>query len=177
MKSIVVFIDTVNEKIARALSYLAILLILQLCYEVVCRYVLNKPNIWSFDATYFISSILVLYGFAYTWKKGGHVGVDLFAGIMNKRVAAAIFCIFMLALFFTTWINIANQMFINVQYSWKILESSTTGSMPPVYPYKTWMLIGVLLFIIQGVSEFIKSAYFVVTGRVLMDEQKEGVNW
>ncbi|MDX9872693.1 MAG: TRAP transporter small permease subunit [Clostridia bacterium] len=177
VKTIVTVIDTVNEKIARILSYLAILLILQLCYEVVCRYIIGRPNIWSFDATYFISSILVLYGFAYTWKKGGHVSVDLFAGFMPKRVGSAIFCVFMLALFFPTWGNIVNQMFINVQYSWKILERSTAGSMPPIYPYKTWMMVGVILFMIQGVSEFLKSVYFVFTGRQLLDEQKEGVNW
>lgn len=176
MKTIVKAIDMMNEKIARLFSYLSILLILQLCYEVFCRYVINKPNIWSFDATYFISSMLIIFGFSYTWKKGGHVGVDLFMGKLNKRIAAAIFIIFMISLFFTTWGNILREMINNLIFSWGIKEKSMSGSMPPIYPYKTWMALGVVSFLIQGVSEFLKSLNILITGKEL-GEQKEGVSW
>lgn len=177
MKTVVKAIDLINEKVARFFSYLAILLVLQLCYEVFCRYVLSKPNIWSFDATYFISSILIIFGLAYTWKKGGHVGVDLFSGGLNKRIAAAIFLFFMITLFFTTWGNILREMIKNLIFSWGIKEKSMSGSMPPIYPYKTWMALGVVAFLLQGVSEFLKSLYVLLTGKELLAEQKEGVNW
>lgn len=167
MKTIIDILDLINEKIAKVVSYLAIILILQLVYEVFCRYILDKPNIWSFDATYFISSFFIIFGMAYTWKIGGHVGVDLFSSKMQPRVKAAIFCIFMLVLFFPAWGNIVREMLINAIMSWSIHERSTAGSMPPVYPYKTWMLAGVVMLMVQGVSQFLKSLHVVITGKAL----------
>lgn len=167
MKTIIDVIDLINEKIAKLVSYLAIVLVLQLVYEVFCRYILDKPNIWSFDVTYFISSFFIIFGMAYTWKMGGHVGVDLFSGKMPPRIKAAIFCIFMLALFFTSWGNIVREMLKNAIMSWSIHERSTAGSMPPVYPYKTWMLAGVVMLMVQGLSQFLKSLHVLITGKTL----------
>lgn len=165
MKTIINAIDLLNEKVAKFFSYLSMILVLQLVYEVVCRYVFNKPNMWSFDATYFISSILIIFGLAYTWKIGAHVGVDLFSGKMAPRVKAAIFIFFMITLFFTTWGNIGKIMLENTIYSWSIKENAMTGSMPPVYPFKTWMMLGIWLFIVQGVGETLKRVHLLITGQ------------
>ncbi|PKM88643.1 MAG: hypothetical protein CVU87_07065 [Firmicutes bacterium HGW-Firmicutes-12] len=164
MKTIINAIDIMNEKVAKFFSYLSMLLVLQLVYEVICRYVFNKPNLWSFDATYFISSIVVVFGLAYTWKIGVHVGVDLFSGYMPRRVKAAVFLFFMVTLFFTTWGNIVLVMLKNTMYSWEIKETALMGSMPPVYPFKTWMMAGILLFFVQGISESLKSLHILITG-------------
>lgn len=177
MKTIVKIIDLVNEKIARFFSYLAVLLVLQLTYEVVCRYVFNKPNIWSFDASYFISSILIVFGLSYTWKKGGHVGVDLFSGYLSARVNAIIMAVFLLVFFFPTWGNIVREMLANAITSWGLKEKAMSGSMPPIYPFKTWMMIGIILFMVQGVSEFLKKLYFIITGKKMDEEEQGGVQW
>jgi TRAP-type mannitol/chloroaromatic compound transport system permease small subunit len=165
VKTIINAIDLMNEKVAKFFSYLSMLLAIQLVYEVICRYIFNKPNMWSFDATYFISSILIVFGLAYTWKMGIHVGVDLFSGKMPQRVKAAIFLFFMLTLFFVPWGNIVVVMFKNAIYSWQIKENSMTGSMPPIYPFKTWMMAGIFLFLVQGVSESLKRLHIVLTGK------------
>jgi TRAP-type mannitol/chloroaromatic compound transport system permease small subunit len=48
--------------------------------------------------------------------------------------------------------------------SWALQERSTIGAMPPVYPYKTWIFVGVALLLLQGVSQLLKEIQ-VVLGR------------
>lgn len=165
MKTIVRVIEKMNYYITRAFSYLTFILILTLTYEVCVRYGFGSPTQWSFDVTYFTSSLFLALGLAYTWAIGGHVSVDLITAKLPKRVSAAIFVVFMLALFFTAWGNIINVMIPHVAYAWKIKEASTIGSLPPIYPFKTWILVGVILLFVQGIAELLKQLHIVITGK------------
>jgi TRAP-type mannitol/chloroaromatic compound transport system permease small subunit len=168
MKDIVKIIDTISEKIAKAFSYLTFVLVLTLTYEVIRRYIFNSPTQWSFDMTYFASSLFLVFGLAYTFSIGGHVSVDLITCKLSKRVSALIFVIFMLSLFFVSWGNIINALIPHVKQSWLLKERSMTGFMPPIYPYKTWLLAGIILLFIQGISEFLKKLYLLITGKELL---------
>lgn len=124
--NIIKIIDTLNEQIAKVFSYLNILLILTLTYEVVSRYAFNSPTQWSFDMTYFLSSLFLVLGMAYTWQIGGHVGVDLIARKLPKRLNALVFVVFMLVLFFVTWGSIVKVMIPHVKTSWLLKERAIT---------------------------------------------------
>lgn len=154
-------IDTVNEKISKAVSFLVFALVLTLSYEVFSRYVLGNPTQWSFDLTYFLSSMFLMLSMAYTWKCGEHVGVDLISSRLPKRITALLNIIFILGLFFLAWSNIARVMYVDVLRSWALQERSTIGFMPIVYPYKTWIFMGVTMLVLQGVSQLIKE-FFVL---------------
>ena len=168
LKKTISLINKLNEKVARYVSFLIILLILTLCYEVVARYGFNSPTQWSFDLTYFLCSMAMILGMAYTWQIDGHVSVDLFSSKFTRRRRAGINVFLMLVLFFLCWVNIFFNTFFHVFNSWKILERSTTGFMPPIYPYKTWIFIGVVLLLLQGVVVFIKELYVLIKGEELV---------
>ncbi len=157
-------IDTINEKISKIVSILVFALILTLCYEVVARYGFGKPTQWSFDATYFISSMFLILSMAYTWKCDEHVGVDLISSKLPKRVTALLNIIFILGLFFLAWSNIARVMYVDVLKSWALKERATIGFMPPIYPYKTWIFIGVIMMLLQGISQLIKEFIVLFKG-------------
>lgn len=160
-------IDIANAKIAKAASYCILLLILALCYEVFARYVLGAPTTWSFDATYFLCSLAMVLTLAYTWQMGGHVSVDMILVKLPVKVQALLNVIFLLLLFFVTWIMIVWVMTTHVIESWQILERATIGFMPPIYPYKTWILIGTIMLVLQGVNVFIKELYRLINGKEL----------
>ncbi len=164
---IVKMINSFNEKVARYVSYLIFLLILTLTYEVVVRYGFNSPTQWSFDMTYFLCSAAMILGMAYTWQSGGHVAVDLIANKLPRRVAAGLNVFFMIILFFLCWIGIFWVFTPHLLNSWQILERSTTGYMPPIYPYKTWVYIGVAMLILEGIVVFIKELYILIKGEEL----------
>lgn len=158
-------INATTAAIARTFSYLIFLLILTLTYEVVARYGFNAPTQWSFDATYFISSLILILGMAYTWQQKGHVSVDLISSRMPRRVTAGLQVFFIITLFFLCWFNIARVMIPHLQMSWALKERSMTGFMPPIYPYKTWIFVGIALLLLQGIVEFIKELRVLLTGK------------
>lgn len=170
MKTVIAIMKTVeifNEKIAKITSYCLILLILSLVYEVFARYVFSAPTAWSSDATYFLCSIALIFTMAYTWQMGGHVSVDMLLVKFPVKVQAFLNVFFMLTMFFLCWFLIIGQMVPDVIQSWRILERSAIGYFPPIYPYKTWILIGTLMLVIQGVNEFIKQLYRLIKGKEL----------
>ncbi|MDF1590202.1 MAG: TRAP transporter small permease subunit [Desulfobacterales bacterium] len=170
MKNIITMmkiINSVNEKIARYASFLVFLLILTLTYEVVARYGFNAPTQWSFDLTYFLCSMTMIFGMATTWQSGGHVSVDLISANLPRRKQAFLNVFFLLTLFFLCWINIIWMLTPHLLNSWKIQERSMTGFMPPIYPYKTWIYIGIAMLILQGIEVFIKELYMLIKGKEL----------
>lgn len=169
MKVIVKTIDKINKKIALSCKYFTFLLVSLLVYEVFMRYVLGSPTQWSYDATYFTSSLFLMLGMAYTFQIDEHVSVNILSRFFPKRVKAFIFVVFMIVFFFLCWGNIILQMHSNVIMSWKIKETSMTGMMPPIYPFKTWIYIGVWMLFIQGISEFLKNIYILVTGKEMFE--------
>ncbi len=165
--AIMKMIDVVNEKIAKMASYCLILLILSLVYEVVARYAFNAPTAWSSDATYFLCSIALIFAMAYTWQTGGHVSVDMILVKFPVKVQAFLNVFFMVTMFFGCWFMIIGAMVPHVIESWRILERSAIGYFPPIYPYKTWILIGTLMLVLQGVNVFIRELYRLIKGKEL----------
>lgn len=165
--AIMKIIESINEKIAKIASYCLIFLILSLVYEVFARYVFNAPTVWSSDATYFLCSIAIIFAMAYTWQVGGHVSVDMILVKFPVKVQAFWNVFFMLTMFFLCWILIVWAMVPNVIESWRILERSSIGYFPPIYPYKTWILIGTFMLVLQGFNVFIKEIYRLIKGKEL----------
>jgi TRAP-type mannitol/chloroaromatic compound transport system permease small subunit len=161
---IIYIIDIINEKISRWASFLVFALILTLSYEVFARYGLGKPTQWSFDLTYFLSSLFLMLSMAYTWKCCEHVGVDLISSRLPKRVTAFLNVIFIIFLFFLVWCNISRVMYTDVLRSWAMKERATIGFMPRIYPYKTWIFTGVIMMVLQGVSQIIKEFIILFKG-------------
>jgi len=83
------------------------------------------------------------------------------------KIQALINVIFMIIMFFLTWILIVWAMIPDVINSWRILERGTLGSFPPIYPYKTWILVGTLMLTLQGVNVFIRELYRLIHGKEL----------
>lgn len=164
IEKIIWVIDRINEKVSKGASFLVFALILTLTYEVLARYFFGAPTQWSFNLTYFISSFFLMLSMGYTWQCGEHVSVDLIYCRLPRRVAAALSVVFILGLFFLAWFFIAKVMYVDVLRSWALQERSTIGAMPPAYPYKTWIFFGVLLLLLQGVSQLLKEI-LVMLGR------------
>ncbi len=159
------FIDKLNEWVARFASYFMFALVLTLVYEVVARYAFKSPTLWSYDMTYMLSSIFLIFGMAYTFKMRGHVAVDLITERLPRRIAAALACIMALALFFPFLYMLLKAMLPNLKMSWVFKERAAAGTwLPPIYPFKAWLFAGLFLLFLQGISEFLKDLSVVITG-------------
>jgi TRAP-type mannitol/chloroaromatic compound transport system permease small subunit len=159
-------VDRLNEAIARLVAWFVLVLALTMTYEVAARYVFGRPTMWSYDVSYFLNSAVVMLGAAYTLHRRGHVSVDILYATLPVRARAFLDVALTLALFFPLWALLAWAMVPHVQYSWRSGERALTGTwLPPIYPFKTWVLLGIVLLLLQGVVEFVRAAAVLVGGK------------
>jgi TRAP-type mannitol/chloroaromatic compound transport system permease small subunit len=166
--AIVRTIDGLAVWSGRLFCWLVVPLVVALTYEVIARYAFHAPTIWAYDVAYMLYGTHFMLGAAYTLYKGGHIRTDIFYQNWSVRTRGGIDAALYLFLFFP---GIALFFWMGLQealHSWDIREVSDASPWRPIiYPFKAVIPISLLLLMIQGVSEFLKSAYAALKGRPL----------
>jgi TRAP-type mannitol/chloroaromatic compound transport system permease small subunit len=171
--AIVGAIDGLSLWSGRVFCWLIVPLVVGLTYEVLARYVFHAPTIWAYDVAYMLYGSHFMLGAAYTLYKGGHIRTDIFYQNWSVRTRGAVDAILYLFLFFP---GVALFFWMGLQealHSWDIREVSDASPWRPIiYPFKAVIPIALALLFIQGVSEFLKSAYAALEGRELVPGQR-----
>jgi TRAP-type mannitol/chloroaromatic compound transport system permease small subunit len=156
MRLIIRIIDKTNELIGKIVSILLIPLVLITTYEVVMRYVIQRPTIWSWDLNIQIFAGIIMLGGGYTLLHKNHVVVDVLVMNMAPRKRAMLdlatsvfFFMGMIVLLFGSW-----EM---AWMSFSVRETMPTIWAPPYYTMKMLIPIGTFLVILQGISEMLKN--------------------
>ena len=151
-------IDSLNEKVGKAASWLTILLVALVCYDVAMRSLFNETAAWVMELEWHLFALLFLLGGAYTFKHDAHVRVDLFYSNFSKRDKA--------------WVNLAGGLvflipwcilliYVSFHYgleSFKIREGSPDpGGLPARYIIKFAIAIGFFLLLLQAISSVFKA--------------------
>ena len=117
VKAILGAIDLFNEYVAKGVSILILITSLAVCYEVLARYVFSNPTIWSYEASYMMSSAYWFLGGAWTLKIGRHVTVDvLYERFFSSRTQAMVDILFYLILFLPITIFV---LIYGTSYAWE----------------------------------------------------------
>ncbi|MFZ5642049.1 MAG: TRAP transporter small permease subunit [Bacillota bacterium] len=165
LKRILSAIDKFNEVVAKIFAWAMLALVLTMAYEVVARYVFNAPTLWSYDVSYFLGSLTLMLGMAYTLRIKGHVSIDIIYNRFSPRVRALLYVIFALFLFFPLWAMMVGVMIPHMMFSWAAQEKSWVGTWQPViFPFKTWLTLGATMLLLQGIAEFIRDFVVLVKG-------------
>ena len=161
-------IDGLAQWSGRIFCWLIVPLVVALTYEVIARYAFHAPTIWAYDVAYMLYGTHFMLGAAYTLYKGGHIRTDIFYQNWSVRTRGAIDATLYLLLFFP---GIALFFWMGLQealHSWDIREVSDASPWRPIlYPFKAVIPVALVLLMIQGLSEFLKSAYAALKGRSL----------
>jgi TRAP-type mannitol/chloroaromatic compound transport system permease small subunit len=152
----------------RLFCWLVVPLVFALTYEVFARYVFHAPTLWAYDTAYMLYGTHFMLGAAYTLYRGGHIRTDLFYQKWSVRTRGTVDATLYLLLFFP---GIALFFWMGLQealHSWDIREVSDASPWRPIlYPFKAVIPIALFLLMIQGISEFLKSAYAAIEGKPL----------
>ncbi len=148
-------IDFLNEKTGHYSSFLILPLIAVVGFEVVMRYFFNKPTVWAFELTTYIYGVHFILAFGYAHKHNSHVAIDIFESRLPERPRTILRIIANLVIFLPTMGMLALWSIFYAQTSWRINELSWSSWAPAIYPYKTIMAIGLVLFFLQGVSKLL----------------------
>lgn len=149
-------IDRTQDWFGYLTSMLIFPLTVIIIYEVLMRYIFNKPTRWGFELTTYIYGIHFMLGLGYTLLYNGHVKVDIFVTLLSKRKQIIISVLCHLIMLLPVFGVLAYASF---DYAWTSVvrrEASWTAWGPPLYPFKLLMFLGFLAFFVQGVSSFLK---------------------
>ncbi|OXR48339.1 hypothetical protein PuT2_12955 [Pusillimonas sp. T2] len=164
-------IDALNSGVASIVKWLVLLLAFINCYEVAMRYIFNQPTIWAFDMSYMLGGSFFALGMGYTLLTKTHVRVDVLYVRWSKKTRALVDIVLSLLVFFPAFGILLYKLVPWVIRSWERSERAS-GSfwLPPIYPFKTIILIAVALLILQVISELCKDVQTLRTKKVELAE-------
>ncbi|MBN1849110.1 MAG: TRAP transporter small permease subunit [Deltaproteobacteria bacterium] len=163
MKKLLVIIDALSIWTGKAASWLVLIVVVFVVYEILMRYVFRLPTLWVSESMVFGCGITYVLGAAWALQDNRHVKIDLIYGRLTPRQRAIIDSITFV--FFVLYLSVF--LWATAKYTWQsVLVRETTGSAwdPPVYPIKVALVVGVLLLLLQGTAKFIRDLHLSIKG-------------
>ncbi len=174
--SIVRRIDKFTDTTGTWFAWMSVPLVVAVSWEVISRYAFNAPTEWAFDVTYMLYGTLFMLGSAYALLKGAHVRTDFFWEKWTARTKGRIDMIAYLVFFLPGLLAFFFLSLTEFIYAFQIGETSEqTPWRPILWPFKGMVPLAILLLLIQGVSEFLKSWWAAKTGIELDHKEKAEV--
>lgn len=156
LESFCYFVDTVNERTGNIAKWLLLALALIVFYDVVLRYVFNKPTIWSWDINVQLNAAAAALGGGYVLLHNGHVSVDFLSVKFSRKTKVVVefitFLLFLFCIGLMFWLGTERA-------SESVLAGERYSSFwsPPLYFLRVITALGLLLLLLQGISNFIRN--------------------
>lgn len=167
-RKIAYFIDRFTETIGRTASWLVIVLVLLVSYDVTMRYVFNQGSVAIQELEWHLFALLFLIGAAYTLKHDDHVRLDLFyqGRFSNDYIRAWINLIGGLIFLIPFCLLIVNSSYFFVLQSWSFNEGSPDpGGLPYRWLLKAAIPLGFSLLLLQAIAECLKNLIYILEQR------------
>ena len=159
-------VDSLNEWVGKAVSWLFIALIATVCTDLFTRAFTGKSTDWAFDINYMLYGINFMLAGAYTLKYDGHVRVDVLFMKFSPKARAWLEIFFYLLIMFPLCAFLLHSTWTEFLMSWDNKEVSIVSSWhPPIYHYKFVMPLSFALLLLQSIVQFLRNV-FTVAGRV-----------
>jgi TRAP-type mannitol/chloroaromatic compound transport system permease small subunit len=158
LKGFIAFIDRTNEWLGSWIRIILYVFIGLICFEVMLRYVFNKPTIQLPVIVTMTAAAMYVLSFGNIMRNDGHVRIDIFYRLLSKRGKAAVEIIFGALFFFPVIGALVFSAAGWTWYAWSIDERDTqTFWYARIGPIRTIVLIGLTLFLLQGVAIFARN--------------------
>ena len=150
-------IERFVDRVGRASSWLALVLVVLMSVNVVLRYFFSIGSVWAQELEWHLLVPLILFGSAYALRHGEHVRVDIVYGRLpqkNKNLIDLLSALLAIgvALAFV-WLSLHY-----VRQSYVIDEGSPDpGGLPHRYLIKSLLPIGFALFALQALAGALES--------------------
>ena len=158
MKRFLANIDRMNEWMGGWVRLLLYCFIGLVCFEVLLRYGFNKPTIQLPVIVTMTAAAMYILSMGNIMRNDGHVRVDVFTRLLSKRGKAILEVVFGALFFFPVIGAIAASAAGWTWYAWSIDERDTqTFWYARIGPIRTVVLIGLILFLLQGFAIFVRN--------------------
>jgi len=158
-------IDRLTEATGKIISWLVLLLVATVSYDVNMRYLFQSGSIAIQELEWHIFTLIFLFSAAYTFKHDAHVRLDLFyrSRFMDDYKRA--------------WVNFIGSILFLMPFcilviisSWQFIElayvhnegSPDPGGLPYRWVIKSAIPISFTLLLLQGFSYMVKNLFYIM---------------
>lgn len=126
-----------------------------LLYETISRTIFNNAHVWAVEFAQFVMAAYYTLGGGYSHLIEGQVRMDIFYHKWSPKRKATVdaFTFSVLAFYLGILLHGAIK---GIKYALKYKQVSYSAWAPPMAPIKIIMTIGILLMLLQTISEFFK---------------------
>ena len=165
MEKIFHVVDRMSEIVGKLSSFLVVILIFAIGYDITTRYLFSTANFWAYDMTIFLYGSYAMLGAAFCHYTQGHVRMDLLTARLTPRGRATIDVVCYIFLFFPLFIVLIYKCGGHAIWAVANAERSSASAWRPYMgPFKLAILLGLVLFFLQGVVDFLGSLRIVLKG-------------
>jgi TRAP-type mannitol/chloroaromatic compound transport system permease small subunit len=162
-KRFCVWVDTINDRVGRFVSWVTALVVVVVFVDVVMRYALNISFVFTQEAEWHLFAFIFLIGAGYTLLKDGHVRVDIIYQRLGPKSQAWINLIGVIIFLLPGCYMVIATSWKFVYNAWAVMEGSPDpGGIPYRYLLKACIPAGFGLIVLQGLSMGIKSVYTII---------------
>ena len=165
LKWVVIAVDTINLWVGRIIGWLIVPLIFAMSYEIFMRKFFIAPTVWAYDVSRMLYGAMFILGSAYGLSKGIHIRSDFLYRNWSIKTQGAVDT-FLYVFFYLPAMLVF--LWVAGDWAWESVVREERGMdsawMPLLGPIKMCLPIGVLLLVLQGISELIKSWYAMTRG-------------
>ncbi len=152
------FMDKVIDILGNILVIFLLLMILNVFYDVVMRYVFHNSSVAMQEMEWHLFAIVILYGVSYSLKEDAHVRVDFVYDKLSVKTKAMINIIgtFFFLLPFTMLIIYGSIPFVMDSYTTNE-TSSDPGGLKHLWMIKAMITVSFITLLIEGIHYIIKN--------------------
>ena len=147
-------VDALSEWSGRMVSYVMILIVGIIVWDVTARYVLRSPLLWGSEMCNILFGFYFLIGGAYTMRLQAHVNVDIVVSQLSPKARDRLDIVgFVFLLFFA--VLMIWQGSVMAWDAIMVMEKSASAWGAPIFLVKPFIPIGAFLLLIQGAANLL----------------------
>jgi len=156
-------IDAFQERFGRAISWIMLLMVLVVFYDVIMRYAFRTSSVWLQELEWHLFGVVYLLAAGYTMLWDEHVRVDIVYSRWPSRKKAWADFILYFVFFYPSAIMIMLVSWPFVRDSYRVFEGSADpGGIPLRFLLKSVIILGFGLLTLQAISQSIKNFFWAM---------------
>lgn len=165
IEKLIQLIENMNKWIGRASCNLIFVFMFLMVYEVIARYFFESPTIWVHEICGYVFAAYIALTGGWVLLEKGHVAVDIIYQHFPERtkqaadILVSVVALFMFIVLFWQGYKFAWHAFSTSQHSHTLFG-------PPLWPVKSMLPAGALLFILQILADLGRSILTFKQGEV-----------
>jgi TRAP-type C4-dicarboxylate transport system permease small subunit len=165
MKQLASAIDRLANFVGYLSAWLVPIMMMLVVVDVFMRYVMQRPLMVADEFSAYMLVALSFLGFAYTWRQGGHVRVEVVVKFLPPRLYDWVRLIGLI-LTFIFMVEMDRVAFKMIAYALQMKMRSSTWMMFPLFWPQLTIFVGFVLLTLMLVGDIVQAGVKLRAGKI-----------